>query len=246
MFSTPCSEIEAESGPRVRRWVPRQGRCVRFAALLLSLTALPAAAQTAISADGVVESQSGGFMFPDGTVQTTAAGITDPLHFVGEAGEPAFGNGGAGDCLWQNPPADTGALFAANPVSFVKDSDGIVRLTGLPVAVDGPGGDAICDSTSNMSDTVIFQLPAGYQPEHLEIFVSGNPDIGLNLIVPQGGLLFGEEFVPGGAVLAVSITGGNVTTLDGTTFRAAPPMAAPPPAPPSVSLQALRDLLGQR
>jgi formylglycine-generating enzyme required for sulfatase activity len=33
----------------------------------------PVAAQTAISAGGVIESKSGGFMFPDGTAQTTAA-----------------------------------------------------------------------------------------------------------------------------------------------------------------------------
>lgn len=43
--------------------------------LLLALCWLPSslAAQASISADGVVESKSGGFKFPDGTVQETAA-----------------------------------------------------------------------------------------------------------------------------------------------------------------------------
>lgn len=49
---------------------------ILLTALATSTTLIvPAArAQTAISADGVVESRSGGFRFPDGTLQTTAAG----------------------------------------------------------------------------------------------------------------------------------------------------------------------------
>jgi hypothetical protein len=41
--------------------------------ILTLVVALPLGAQTAISADGVVESTLGGFKFPDGTVQATAA-----------------------------------------------------------------------------------------------------------------------------------------------------------------------------
>jgi Protein of unknown function (DUF1566) len=51
-------------------------RALAAGAVLLAALALavePLEAQTAISADGVVESTSGGFMFPDGTVQTSAA-----------------------------------------------------------------------------------------------------------------------------------------------------------------------------
>ena len=44
-----------------------------LAALLAVVWAVNVVAQTAISADGVVESTSGGFKFPDGTVQATAA-----------------------------------------------------------------------------------------------------------------------------------------------------------------------------
>jgi hypothetical protein len=39
---------------------------------LALFVAAPLVAQTAISADGVVESTSGGFRFPDGTVQESA------------------------------------------------------------------------------------------------------------------------------------------------------------------------------
>jgi formylglycine-generating enzyme required for sulfatase activity len=48
---------------------------------LADTAAVPAGAQSAISAGGVVESTSGGFKFPDGTIQTTAAGscpVLDP------------------------------------------------------------------------------------------------------------------------------------------------------------------------
>lgn len=226
--------------------VPKRGRCVSVLAVLLSLVALPAAAQTAISADGEVESKSGGFKFPDGTVQTTTAADTDPLHLVGELGEPPFGDGGAGDCLWQNPPPELGGVAdAVNPVSFSKDSDGIVRLAGLPVALDGPGGDMMCDSTSNdASDLRIFQLPAGYQPEHLEIFTSAT--LFLNYVFPVGGLIVEEEFIPGGTVFVSGIADGNTTNLDGITFRAAPPTASLSPAPATVSLQELYELLGRR
>lgn len=44
-----------------------------FGLALVAAEVIPVVAQTAISADGVVASTSGGFMFPDGTVQTTAA-----------------------------------------------------------------------------------------------------------------------------------------------------------------------------
>lgn len=42
-------------------------------ALATALMALPAGAQSSISADGVVESKAGGFKFPDGSVQQAAA-----------------------------------------------------------------------------------------------------------------------------------------------------------------------------
>jgi hypothetical protein len=176
--------------------------------------------------------------------QVGAAELADPeaFHIVGAAGEPAFGNGGEGDCLWQNPPPAT--FPDVNPASFFKDADGIVHLAGLPLASDGPGGDGLCDDTS---DLMIFQLPAGYQPDHLELFPSGNTTIQLNLIAPETGATIGGQLFPPGTVLVPSISGGSATTLDGITFRAA---AGPPAAsstakkPPRVSLGDLSDLLG--
>lgn len=45
---------------------------------VLFVVSTPGVAQTAVSADGVVESTSGGFRFPDGTTQVTAAaGVPD-------------------------------------------------------------------------------------------------------------------------------------------------------------------------
>jgi hypothetical protein len=178
--------------------------------------------------------------------QVGAADLADPeaFHLVGSPGEPAFSTGGEGDCIWQNPPPAT--LPDVNPASFFKDADGIVHLAGTPAAFDGPGGDGLCDSTTDVSDLIIFQLPAGYQPDHLEIFPSGNTDIQLNLIAPDTGVTIGGDLLPPGAVVAVQISDGNATTLDGFTFRAAGSAGASSSAkkPPRVSLRDLRDLLG--
>jgi hypothetical protein len=167
----------------------------------------------------------------------------EPNHVVGTSGEPNFGDGGPGDCLWRNPPPSTGILNASNPTSFYKDAFGIVHLAGVPAAFDGPGGDGVCDTASDLSDVRIFQLPAGYHPQHLEVFPSGNTTIGINLIVPQGGITVDGEFIPGGTVLASIISDGNATTLDGFSFRAASAGSAQN-ALEFDSLQELLDLLG--
>jgi len=178
----------------------------------------------------------------DGTVG--AAELVDPeaFHLVGTAGQPVFGTGGEGDCLWQNPAPAT--LPDVNPASFFKDADGIVHLAGVPQALDGPGGDGLCD---DLLDLIIFQLPVGYQPDHFEILPSGNPTIQLNLIAPETGLTIGGQSFPPGTVLVNSIDGGQATTLDGITFRAAtgPPAASSTAKkPPRLSLEDLTDLLG--
>ncbi|HVS64281.1 MAG TPA: SUMF1/EgtB/PvdO family nonheme iron enzyme [Thermoanaerobaculia bacterium] len=58
-----------------------------FAPALGVLLALPAGAQSAISADGVVESKSGGFKFPDGSVQLGAATPIGECPTVGPSDE---------------------------------------------------------------------------------------------------------------------------------------------------------------
>lgn len=64
-------------------------------AMLLGVTlgimlSAPTAAQSAISVHGMVESKSGGFKFPDGSVQTTAADAADPCPTLGPADEASI------------------------------------------------------------------------------------------------------------------------------------------------------------
>ena len=170
----------------------------------------------------------------------------EAFHIVGATGEPAFGNGGNGDCLWRNPPP--AELPDIKPASFYKDSDGIVHLAGAPQAVNGTGGDMTCNiQTGDLSDGVIFQLPTGYRPDHLEVFPSGNSTIQVTLIAPEGGVTIGGTFIPGGSVFVVNIAAGNATALSGITFRAAAAATASSSAhaPASISLEALRNLLGR-
>ena len=63
---------------------------------------------------------------------------------VGAAGQPAFSNGGQGDCLWARFPASLPGL-PVNPVGFYRDPYGVVHLSGAVREHDGPGGDAACD-----------------------------------------------------------------------------------------------------
>lgn len=70
----------------------------------------------------------------------------EPVHQVGDSGEPAFQNG------WVN----YSSLF--NPAAFWKDPWGVVHLRGL-----------VKDGTIN---TTIFTLPAGYRPEYQQLFVA--------------------------------------------------------------------------
>jgi hypothetical protein len=170
----------------------------------------------------------------------------EAFHIVGASGEPAFGNGGQGDCLWRNPPPNE--VPDIKPASFYKDSDGIVHLAGAPQAVNGTGGDMTCNiQTGDLSDGVIFQLPPGYRPDHVEVFASGNSTIVITLIAPDGGVTIGGFFIPGGSVFVINIAAGNATTLSGITFRAAPAATASSVSrqPASISLEALRNLLGR-
>jgi hypothetical protein len=226
------------------------GMVALLAVLASSATALPGKngvdkndlAKNVVKAKNIKKNAVNAKHIKDG--QVGAGELADPeaFHVVGAPGEPAFSTGGEGDCLWQNPPA--AILPDVNPASFFKDADGIVHLAGTPAAFDGPGGDAACGGPDG-SDLLIFQLPAGYQPDHLEIFPSGNSSIGANIIAPDSGLTLGTTVLPPGAVVVASITDGNATTLDGFTFRAAGP-AGPGSSPtktPRLSLKDLRDLL---
>ncbi len=101
--------------------------------VVLGLTSGPLATQTTISADGIIESTSGGFMFPDGSVQSTASGGgTAHVEDTGQTGcwdDQGASRGCSGT-------GEDGELLAGVPwptPRFVDNGDGTVtdRLTGL-------------------------------------------------------------------------------------------------------------------
>ena len=91
-------------------------------------------AQTAISADGMVESTTGGFQFPDGTVQTTAAvgGAPAPVEDTGQT--QCFDEKGASrDCAATGEDGEHRAGVEWPTPRFTDNGDGTVtdNLTGL-------------------------------------------------------------------------------------------------------------------
>lgn len=145
-------------------------------------------------------------------------------HVVGTAGEPTFGNGGTGDCLWQ----DFGPPF--NPVSFYRGKDGRVHLAGVPAAQNGTGG---C-GPEFVEDQRIFTLPPAYRPANVELFTSrsaadpAGPLLGVLIGADQdtsADFIGGEDTIPAGAVIVLN-PGGPADlpqgmALDGLDFRAA-------------------------
>ena len=102
--------------------------------LVLFLTAVqPLEAQTTISADGVVESTSGGFKFPDGTVQTTAAAPgSAPVEDTGQAG-CWDSSGGTVACSGTGQDGELQRGVDWPTPRFTDNGDGTVtdNLTGL-------------------------------------------------------------------------------------------------------------------
>lgn len=163
-----------------------------------------------------------------GTYPNPTIAADEAPHVVGAAGEPTFGNGGDGDCLWQG----SGAGF--NPVSFYRGKDGRVHLAGLPAAQNGPGG---CGRTE-LEDGRIFTLPSAYRPANVELLstitgdVAGGGPVGVLIGADQDTVLDNGDgtftTIPAGAVIVVR--GGDPAdpadapqgvALDGLDFRAA-------------------------
>jgi hypothetical protein len=127
----------------------------------------------------------------------------EALHVVGTAGEPQFGTGGDGDCLW----SDKGfAGFA--PVGFYRDTLDRVHLTGLLDSTDGAGGDGLCDASDPSEKTfdhTAFILPEAYRPRGIEWFASDSEEDSTVIIV--GGRTDGNYIarpIPAGAVIVDS------------------------------------------
>ncbi len=107
----------------------------RLFALALAASAwiAPLSAQTSLSTDGAIESTSGGFIFPDGTVQTTA--LSGGVARVEDSGQDACWNAD-GDEITCAGTGHDGALQEGvdwPAPRFVDNGDGTVsdRLTGL-------------------------------------------------------------------------------------------------------------------
>jgi hypothetical protein len=131
------------------------------------------------------------------------------FRYIGGAGAPDFSTGGQGDCVWQPGSA---AFPGFSKVGFRKDRFGTVHLVGVAVPVDGVGGDASCDSVSEVEDAIVFILPAAYRPARTTIRSSGTD--GAMIIVgntPLTGL-------PAGAVV-VGGPAGSAAGLDGISYQ---------------------------
>lgn len=137
-------------------------------------------------------------------------GPREAAHLVGAPGEPQFGNGGEGDCVWQNLPPGAEGISGLAPVGFYKDQLGAVHLQGIANAVDGPGGDGDCDSgdPNELEDGFVFALPPGYQPTNLNYLTGGL--IGFQLVASAaGGTIEGQPLPPG------QVFAQDVALLDG-------------------------------
>ncbi len=120
--------------------------------VLVLSAAHPAAAQKAISTDGVVHSSSGGFKFPDGSVQTSVA--QGGSAFVEDSGVDASqcfdADGNARNCAGTGEDGETLAGVTWPTPRFANNGDGTItdHLTGLIWLEDAncSGGGAWQDS----------------------------------------------------------------------------------------------------
>jgi hypothetical protein len=120
-------------------------------------------------------------------------------------------NGGEGDCIWQPANVILPGYNVGAP-TFRKDRQGVVHMSGVTVAGDGPGGDADCDPSDpgQISDGIAFILPAGYIPA-----TSIYTPIGGGIIAGAQGATLATGALPPGAVF------GPIVLLDGIIFDAA-------------------------
>jgi len=149
----------------------------------------------------------------DGSVKQADLAEPEDFRRVGDAGEPAFSDGGDGDCQWLLSATE----IPTNPVGFYKDPFDTVHLVGAASNEDDSGGDGLCVSTDpgEIEDSIVFQLPAAYRPENATIVGVANSQA---LVIGDEGIAIGGVVVPAGSVLAAD---GTQTILDGATFRAA-------------------------
>ncbi len=130
--------------------------------------------------------------------------------------KPTLGNGGEGDCVWQSG----GALLAGlGTPTYRKDMFGTVHLSGVAVASNGAGGDAVCDNSDpgQFSDSVVFTLPAGYIPANAYVTSDGTSSL---IVAGAGGISSGGQTLLPGQVGATTLLGTPVV-LEGISFEPA-------------------------
>ena len=162
-----------------------------------------------------------GSKIADGSIAAADLASQEPFHNVGDPGEPAFSDGGEGDCVWVNgaPPGGVppiGEVQGTHPIGFAKDARGNVWLRGVAYGMGGPGGDGFCEPSDpgEEEDAIAFTLPEGYRPSAVQIAS------GAALIAPDSGVEIDGAQLPGGSVVVNPDFGGGVLILDNTVFRA--------------------------
>ncbi len=174
---------------------------------------------------------------------------SEQFHVVGTAGEPAFGNGGEGDCTWSDA---TSSIAGLSPVAFRKTSLGYVELSGIPVAEEHAGvGDEECGSTSpepddSLEDGAVFTLPPAYRPQKAVLLGSASGAVLIAgtspITIPSSGT------VPAGTVIASGASPGAGIPLQNISFPAASAQAYarhPAAASPRAATGAeVKELLG--
>jgi hypothetical protein len=172
-------------------------------------------------ADGSVDSAK----ITDGSV-AEADIAASTLHVVGTSSGPVFGNGGEGDCVYDN----SGDSPTLDPVSFYRDPAGRVYLGGVVQQTENAGnGDGVCtfaggDRPETLEDTTVFTLPPGFRPELPELqnaIDSPSSSVKLLIIGKDDALSFAGQTLPAGSVLLQHGTEPSPFNLNGISFRAA-------------------------
>ena len=95
-------------------------------------------------------------------------------HRRARAGEPAFADGGEGDCVWQEI---AGAVAGFVGFPSIRTSSASCSSSGVAIAADGPGGDGVCDlnDPGEAEDGIIFRLPDELPAERARDQSSASP-----------------------------------------------------------------------
>lgn len=176
----------------------------------------------AVTSSDIGAGQVVGASIANGAVGSAQLAPAEAFHLVGDPGEPAFGNGGQGDCIWSNytgPPVGD----QNEPAGFYKDPYGVVHLTGTVMSSDGVANGC---STGNdrFEDNTVFELPSADQPPRVVAFaVAQGGTTNVVVVVGTQPVTTAQGTLQPGAVVVNGGTGpftGGIG-LDGVSFRAA-------------------------